>query len=245
MRAMRGIRFRRTWRAVLAMVMVGALSSGCAVLELEDAGAAATRPVLTGAAATALEALPVKGRAPKTGYEREKFGPAWADVDDNGCDTRNDILKRDLSGAELKPGARGCIVLAGLLADPYSGEDILFHRGKETSSAVQIDHVVALSDAWQKGAQQLTEQQRREFANDPLNLLAVSGPLNQQKGDADAATWLPPSHSYRCAYVARQVAVKTKHRLWVTEAERDAIAGLLEHCPGEPLPSDTALRPAA
>ncbi|MFC5996890.1 HNH endonuclease family protein [Pseudonocardia hispaniensis] len=241
MRATGGTRFRRTWRVALAILTAGALSSGCAALELLDVGA----PAPTGEAATALDTLAVKGRAPKTGYDREQFGPAWADVDNNGCDTRNDILRRDLSGAELKPAPRPCIVLAGLLADPYSGEDILFHRGKDTSAAVQIDHVVALSDAWQKGAQQLTAQQRRDLANDPLNLLAVSGRLNQQKSDSDAASWLPPNNRYRCAYVARQVAVKAKYQLWVTEAERDAIAGVLEHCPGEPLPTDATIRPVA
>jgi len=158
------------------------------------------------------------------------------DTDRNGCDTRNDILARDLTGETLKPGTHDCVVLSGTLADPYSGRTIAFQRGQDTSEAVQIDHVVALSDAWQKGAQQWTPEQRTGFANDPLNLLAVDGPLNQQKSDGDAATWLPPNRAYRCEYVARQVAVKVAYDLWMTSAERDAIVTVLNTCPGEPLP---------
>ncbi|MFC7657082.1 HNH endonuclease family protein [Pseudonocardia benzenivorans] len=133
-------------------------------------------------------------------------------------------------------------MLTGSLHDPYTGKNISFVRGQGTSEAVQIDHVVALSDAWQKGAQQLDPATRTLLGNDPLNLLAVDGPTNQSKGDGDAATWLPPTKSYRCDYVARQVAVKQKYGLWVTAAERDAIAGVLAGCPGEPLPPDSTIR---
>ncbi|MFE5337388.1 DUF1524 domain-containing protein [Isoptericola sp. NPDC056573] len=190
-----------------------------------------------GTALAALEGLPVKGRAPKTGYSRDQFGPAWADVDHNGCDTRNDVLARDLTRTVTDPDTHDCIVLSGVLADPYTATRIDFLRGQATSTAVQIDHVVALSDAWQKGAQQLDGVARRQLANDPLNLLAVDGPTNSGKGDGDAATWLPPSKTFRCQYVARQVAVKQAYALWVTQAEHDAIAGILSRCPDEPLPS--------
>ncbi len=190
-----------------------------------------------GSALAALRRLPVKGRAPRTGYSRSEFGPAWADVDRNGCDTRNDVLRRDLTAVVAKPGTRGCVVLTGVLSDPYTGETVLFVRGVGTSLAVQIDHVVALGDAWQKGAQALTLERRTEMANDPLELLAVKGAVNLQKGDGDAATWLPPRRTYRCAYVARQVAVKSKYRLWVTSAERDAMARVLSTCPRQPLPT--------
>jgi len=198
---------------------------------------AQTAPAGSGTALAALEMLPVKGRAPKTGYTRDQFGPAWADVDHNGCDTRNDILARDLTRTVTDPDTHDCIVLSGVLADPYTGTRIDFLRGQATSTAVQIDHVVALSDAWQKGAQQLDGEARRQLANDPLNLLAVDGPTNSGKGDGDAATWLPPSKAFRCQYVARQVAVKQAYALWVTKAEHDAIAGILSRCPDEPLPA--------
>ena len=181
--------------------------------------------------------LEVKGRAPRTGYDRDLFGSGWVDVNRNGCDTRNDMLARDLTGATFKAGTHDCVVLTGTLADPFSGATIAFQRGTDTSTDVQIDHVVALSDAWQKGAQGWDETTRVAFANDPLNLLAVDGPLNMQKGDGDAATWLPPNKPFRCAYVARQVAVKHRYGLWVTAAERDAMAGVLAACPAEPLPS--------
>lgn len=181
-----------------------------------------------------LNTLEIKGRAPKTGYERAKFGQRWSDdveveFGHNGCDTRNDILNRDLKNVTYKPRTRDCVVLTGTLEDPYSGEIIEFERGPE-SAKVQIDHVVALADAWVKGAQQLSEQARRNFANDPRNLLAVDGRLNQQKGAGDAATWLPPAKGFRCEYVSRQVEVKAAYRLWVTQAEYEAIDRVLSGC---------------
>lgn len=180
-----------------------------------------------------LNSLQVKGRAPKTGYSRTQFGQEWADVDRNGCDTRNDILKRDLKNISFKPKTRECVVLSGTLIDPYSGDQIDFLRGEKTSALVQIDHVVALSNAWQTGAFQMTLAARTQFANDPLNLLAVKGSLNTQKGDGDAATWLPPLKSFRCTYIARQISVKKKYGLWVTPPEKAAMIGILAKCPDQ------------
>jgi hypothetical protein len=190
-----------------------------------------------GLATALLETLPVKGRAPKTGYSREEFGQTWADVNRNGCDTRNDILKRDLISITYKPKTRDCVVLTGVLVDRYSGETINFVRGNITSMEVQIDHVVALSNAWQTGAFKLTKIERTALANDPLNLFAVKGRLNSQKSDGDAATWLPPLKSYRCAYVAQQIAVKARYSLWVTAPEKNAIAGILAKCPTQEAPN--------
>jgi hypothetical protein len=182
-----------------------------------------------------LDSLEVKGRAPKTGYERSLFGDAWTDdvtVADghNGCDTRNDILRRDLVDVVIKPGSNGCAVLSGTLNDPYTGTSFAFQRGPGSSAEVQIDHMVSLSGAWQTGAQQWDEFTRRNFANDPRNLQATLGWVNQQKGDGDAATWLPPNNAYRCSFVSRIVEVKAAYRLWVTPAERDAIARVLAGC---------------
>ncbi|WP_423734907.1 GmrSD restriction endonuclease domain-containing protein [Bifidobacterium parmae] len=201
------------------------------------APASATSTDFEGKAATeVLATLKTKGRAPKTGYARTQFGAAWADVDHNGCDTRNDILKRDMTDVTFKAGTHDCIVMTGTLADPYTGKTISFKRGNKTSSAVQIDHVVALSDAWQKGAQKLSASQRKNLANDPYNLLAVDGPSNQQKSDGDAATWLPKNKSFRCEYVARQIGVKAKYSLWVTKAERKAMTKVLATCPTQTVP---------
>ncbi|MDM7855135.1 GmrSD restriction endonuclease domain-containing protein [Cellulomonas alba] len=195
----------------------------------------------TGTALAALALLRIKGRAPMTGYTRDEFGPAWKDVDRNGCDTRDDVLARDLDDPVRRDA---CVIASGTLHDPYTGTTIDFVRGVGTSQRVQIDHVVALGDAWQKGAQQWDAARRTAFANDPLELLAVDGPTNAQKGDGDAATWLPPRKAYRCAYVARQVAVKYTYGLWVTQAEHDAIARILAACPGQPLPAGSAVPPA-
>lgn len=185
-------------------------------------------------ASVVLGKLAVKGRAPKTGYDRDLFSDGWGNI--SGCDTRNFILKRDLTLITWRSG-ESCLVATGKLVDPYTGKTIKFVRGVKTSLAVQIDHVVAVSDAWQKGAQQISSKARYSFYNDPLNLLAVDGPTNSAKGDGDAATWLPPNKSYRCAYVARQVAVKAKYKLWVTAAEKVAIQAILAKCPKQPVPS--------
>lgn len=178
----------------------------------------------------ALEGISVKGRAPKTGYSRAQFSKGWKDPDKNGCDARNDILARDLENVVYKAAKVDCVVLSGTFYDPYTGQSIEFQRGQDTSTAVQIDHVVALSDAWQKGAQQWDAQARLEFANDPLNLMASDGPTNGSKGDKDAATWLPPNKSFRCEYVSRQTQVKAKYGAWMTKAEHDSIKRLLSKC---------------
>lgn len=193
-----------------------------------------------------LSTLPIKGRAPKTGYSRAQFGPAWTDDvtvagGHNGCDTRDDILRRDLTSKTIKPGTHGCVVLSGVLRDPYTNTVIRFNRASPNN--VQIDHVVSLADAWQTGAQKLTLKVRTNFANDPLNLLAVSASINIKKGDSDAASWLPPNKAFRCSFVARQVAVKITYHLWVTRAEHDAIARVLATCPSQPLPTEKATAP--
>ena len=187
----------------------------------------------TNDALTALNKLEVKGRAPKTGYTRSQF-PHWSDPDRNGCDARNDILKRDLTDITYKEGTRDCKVIAGQLLDPFSGKVIIF---SPTKVVIDIDHVVALSNAWQTGAAYFDKSVRMQIANDPLNLLAVDSKLNRQKGDGDAATWLPPNKSFRCEYVARQVAVKAKYKLWVTEPEKVAITKILSNCVDQKLPA--------
>lgn len=171
-----------------------------------------------------LATLPVHQRSSGAGYRRQQFGEGWGEV--AGCSVREVVLARDLTHPQID----GCKVLRGVLHDPYTGRTIQFQRGPESSQAVQIDHVVALSDAWQKGAQQLSLAERQQFANDPLNLLAVDGAANQLKSNADAAEWLPQDRAFHCQYVARQIAVKKKYRLWVTEAEKTAMQGALRAC---------------
>ena len=174
-----------------------------------------------------LAKLEVKGRAPKTGYKRTEFYNGWPDID--GCNLRQRILKRDFG--ETAVTDEKCNVIAGKFYEPYTGEVMEFHTRKEISKGVQIDHVVALSDAWQKGAQYKTSEVRYQIATDPLNLIAVQAAANQQKSDGDAATWLPHNKSFRCQYVARQISVKFKYELWVTEAEKNAMSQILAGCP--------------
>ncbi len=177
-----------------------------------------------------LEKLEIKGRAPKTGYSREEFYKTWPTIE--GCSLRQRIIKREL-GETAKLDADQCTVLAGEFIEPYTGQNLIFYEKADLSKGVQIDHVVALSDAWQKGAQYKTAEERYALATDPLNLLAVDSSANQQKSDGDAATWLPKNKAFRCQYVARQVSVKYKYGLWVTQAEHDAIARVLTACPNE------------
>ena len=167
-------------------------------------------------------------------YDRQAFGQRWADTDHNGCDTRNDILARDLARPTFKPGTRDCVVLTGTLAEPYTGTTIQFQRGDKSSALVQIDHVVALADAWRSGAWQWDAQRRQEFANDPENLLAVDGAANEDKSASSADQWLPPNVAFRCDYVKRQIAVKYAYGLSVTQAEQDAMATQLTTCSDDP-----------
>lgn len=223
--------------AAAAVLVIGVAGlTGCKDMTTGSAGPEGTSGTGGGgggAALKAAEALTVKGRAPKTGYSRERFGTAWADTDSNGCGTRDDILKRDLDQVKYTDGS--CKVSYGVLKDdPYSGKDITYERGR---SQIDIDHVVALSDAWQKGAKYWDGRKRIALANDPLNLIAVDASTNRSKGDGDAATWLPPNTGYRCTYVAAQVAVKKKYELWVSAAEKSAMEKTLKTCPDQKLPS--------
>ena len=192
-------------------------------LEQSEAGSLLAKDVL--------ENLAVKDKYTEQKYYRKAFYDSWG-MAANGCNTREAILARDLKDIEYKPDS--CKVESGVLDDPYTGKQIHFTRGQDTSSAVQIDHVVALSNAWSSGAALLTKEQRYEVSQDPLNLLAVDGPANQEKSDQAADTWLPSNEAFRCQYVARQISVKYKYKLWVTPAEKLAMQKVLANCPDEP-----------
>jgi len=182
----------------------------------------------------AAQALVERGRSASTNYSRDAFGSAWKDVDRNGCDTRNDILGRDFTTVIFKAGTNDCKVIGGTWTDPYSNESYTFTK---QPSEAQIDHVVALSNAWQMGADLWTEERRTKFANDPLNLIVTVASLNREKSDSNAASWLPPYKPGRCDFIARQVAVKTKWQLFVTSSEKVAMLGIL----GKPECSQTLL----
>lgn len=203
----------------------------------DTTGTAADAPHDSALAALAL--LAVKGRAPMTGYDRDRFGQAWLDADRNGCDTRNDVLAAYLTVVVSE--ANGCVVSTGKYADPYTGTDIDYVRGD--GYLIDIDHVVALGNAWATGAATWDIKKRAALANDPLNLLPADAGANRQKGAGDAATWLPPNKPFRCEYVARQVAVKQKYGLWVTPPEKQAMTRILQGCDDQSLPEDTSAAP--
>jgi hypothetical protein len=232
---------RRRGAVLLAVSIVlptatGAAAASSAPVPQQVVGSSSPAVAAAPLAADVLTGLLVKGRAPKTGYKRAPYGEGWTDEDGDGCSTREEILQRDLTKKTYRRSGRCSVIATGTLADPYTGRVLAFRRGTATSSLVQIDHVVALMDSWQTGGQRLTAQRREAFANDPLNLLAVEGKVNQAKGASDAASWLPPAKGYRCTYVSRQVAVKAKYGLWVTPAEKAAVARILSGCRGQRLP---------
>lgn len=228
----------RWGRPLGAIVTAGALLFG-GFSAAPPVEAASPKPSVS--ASSVLSTLPVKGKAAKTGYSRAKFGNGWKDPDRNGCDARNDILKRDLTKDRFKPGTRNCVVVSGTLKDPYTGKTIKHVRG---GNKVDIDHVVALGQAWVSGAQKLSTAQRTAFANDPLNLRAVDASANRAKGDREASAWLPKNKAFRCTYVATQIAVKKKYALSVTSAEKAAMKRVLATCPGQKAVKVTAIKPA-
>jgi hypothetical protein len=213
----RRVRTYSRYRDGLAIVIVVAVAVGVGWLYLRDEARQQNE----------------SGPSPTATPSYDRFGEPWSDdvnveLGHNGCNTRDDILRRDLIDLRVRPGT--CFAQSGVLHDPYTGATIDFVRGPGSSSAVQIDHVVALADAWYKGARLWDEQRRRDFANDPRNLLAVAGQVNFDKAFRDAASWLPPNTGFRCAFVARQVEVKTDYQLWVSGKEKDAMRGVLRDC---------------
>jgi hypothetical protein len=227
------MKFRRRRLAVVLMTVISLAIILHQAVNLSEISSSATRDVLPPKAETALrvlEQLSVKDKMLKIDYNRMRFGNGW--TSNKGCDTRNIILNRDLNKVVI---GENCVVQSGILNDPYTGQIIYFTRGSNTSSKIQIDHVVALNNAWQTGAYQFGYEKRIELTNDPLNLLAVNGAANQQKSDSDASEWLPTNKPFRCQYVARQITIKQKYNLWVTRLEKQAINKVLQTCPSQTL----------
>jgi len=236
----------RTSRAGLLVLSVLLALTGC-TFEWELEGPA--QPTLTSvgqgdvpagtldpsAASAALAGLAVAEKTSLEGYERGcgegescVFGPAWADVDRNGCDQRNDVLHRDLTEVQVRDGTQGCVVIAGVLDDPYTGAVLPFV--KADAALVPIDHVVPLAAAWVQGAAEWAPEQRALFANDVANLIATTRAENSAKGDATADEWVPPDPTYGCSYATVVVTVKHTYALAVTPEEAAALEGLLATC---------------
>jgi hypothetical protein len=164
----------------------------------------------------------------QAGYRRDRFGVAWTDDTTdtwghNGCKTREDILRRDLRGIEYRAGTNDCVVLTGILQEPYAPKFVEFSKARPLE--VQIDHVMPLSYDWKQGASGWTLERRKQIANDPLNLLAVDGPLNQAKSDSGPADWMPPNAAVRCAYSVRFAQVSRRYRLPVRPQDKTTMLG--------------------
>lgn len=190
---------------------------------------------------TMLDHVPTVATRPNpAGYERDcgrghgcVFGPAWTDDHHgtgghNGCDTRNDILAKQLTEVVFRPGSKQCVVTSGVLRDPYTGA--LIHFTKADASAVQIDHIFPLSLAWDMGANNWSKERRVDFANDQENLLAVDGPTNMSKGDSGPAEWLPINARYRCTYVKRFLELALGYQLPITRADAASVRVTATHC---------------
>jgi len=222
------IRARAILRSLGLAARVVALLAVTAAAPQSSPASTTVIPKWVTTAKTRLATLEVKAISSRPPYSRKRFGRAWKDVDGNGCDTRNDVLRRDLRDEVFKPGSN-CIIDRGRLKDSYTGNVIQFRRTKP--STVQIDHVVALKAAWRTGAAAWTDARRLRYANDPVVLVSVDGPTNQAKSDKDASQWLPPRIGYRCRFVAKQITIKAKYALAVTAAERATMTALLTACP--------------
>lgn len=182
----------------------------------------------------------VGDRVKHPGYDREcgtgrgcVFGPAWSDDVDvkfghNGCDTRNDVLRDRASEFAVKSGTGGCVIASGVVEDFYTGERMEFVRGP--GNRVQIDHVVPLAAAWDLGANDWSQQQRVNFANDPANLVIATGSLNASKSDQTPGEWLPANQRAACSYVERYKAVASSYGIAVTVDDRNAIDQASERC---------------
>jgi hypothetical protein len=176
----------------------------------------------------ALDAIPGTDDGELARYDRDQFGPSWSDIDHNGCDQRNDTLTRDLTDVTYREGTHNCVVITGVLNDPFTGKVIVF--AKAEASKVQIDHMVPLSWAWKNGASTWTDAERLALANDPANLTAVSGSANASKSDKGPSEWLPVNESYRCAYVTKFVHIVDSYELTIGEKDRMAARRLLAAC---------------
>jgi Protein of unknown function (DUF1524) len=218
-------------RRTVSAVAVVALTLGCSVDRPIAAGTPSEHPSTNergdpGVADAREELADLRVSAPggDAGYARDRFGQRWADTDHNGCDTRNDILGRDLDDV-TKRGR--CVVVGGRLDDPYTGRNMTFIKAE--AAQVQIDHIYPLALSWRMGAADWSEDRRTDFANDRDNLLAVWGRPNGQKGDSGPAEWRP-RRAYQCTYAIKFVDVAAEYDLSITGADHDALEVMLDRC---------------
>lgn len=235
-----GARMRR-WQGLLTAAGIGlVMLAGCMAGIPADVAPAPGSPSRTELEQLLGRVRVVAQRPQPPGYDRGcragqgcVFGPAWSDATTaadghDGCDTRNNVLAQQLSSVTRRPGS-SCVVIAGTLADPYTSKRIDFR--KADGGAIQIDHVYPLAAAWDFGASAWPLERRMRFANDTqLNLLAVSGPVNQEKRDLTPAQWLPPARAYHCFYAGKYLTVAVEYQLPVAQADFDALHRVSRTC---------------
>lgn len=232
-------RSTQAWLAVVAALSV--LVAYQVVSESRDSDRAfvaqADIPTVAAGSDVLAGILVLPNRIRSGDYRRDAFGDAWDDDNDapggrNGCDTRNDILERDLvekTYTDIKRCPQA--VATGTLRDPYTNAVIAFTRGNQVGASVQIDHLVPLAFAWDMGARDWTEATRLRFANDPANLLAVDGPTNQDKGDSEPAAWMPPNAAFHCQYAVQFAEVLRGYALSIDEASAAVLREGAASCP--------------
>ncbi|HZQ30664.1 MAG TPA: HNH endonuclease family protein [Mycobacterium sp.] len=233
---------RRTWiwlAAAVVVALVVAFQAGTTAWRHRSEAFTAQADIPTLAPGSDVLAgvavIPVRVRG--YDYRRAAFGDPWTDDNDaplgrNGCDTRDDILDRDLVD-KTYVSIKRCphAVATGILHDPYTNDTIAFTRGEKTGASVQIDHIVPLAYAWDEGARNWTDELRVRFANDPANLLAVQGQANQDKGDQGPSTWMPPNHAFWCQYSVQFADVLRGYGLPVDQASADVLRQAASTCP--------------
>ncbi len=230
---------RRAWWLIAAVVLavVIAIQVGIASHRTPQFIASADVPTVAPGVDVLAGVFEIPGRIHENDYRRAAFGESWTDENSapgghNGCDTRNDILDRDLIEKTYVAISRcPTAVATGVLYDPYTNAVVHFTRGEQVGAAVQIDHLVPLALAWDLGARNWTDEMRTRFANDPANLIAVSGGANQDKGDGEPARWMPPNTSFWCQYAMQFIAVLRGYGLPVDAPSAIVLRGATKTCP--------------
>jgi hypothetical protein len=223
--------------AVLAVVVAYQTLGFSAARQVGEVAALADVPTVQPGADVLAGIVVLPLRAHRYDYRRPAFGDAWDDNNDaplghNGCDTRDDILNRDLVD-KTYVWIKRCpdAVATGTLHDPYTNATIAFQRGAKVGESVQIDHIVPLAYAWDMGAYGWPDPERLRFANDPANLLAVDGQANQDKGDLPPGQWMPPNKAFACQYGMQFITVLRGYQLPVDQASSDVLRAAAATCP--------------
>lgn len=209
---------------VIAVFLLGRFTHTDLLGMARDGSDAISRTLggLTGGGPADLKDLRVAEAGSMHGYRPSKFPDD--DSDANGCDTRDDVLARDL-GDVHRDGS--CTVTSGTLRDPYTGRTVRYRR--DHPGTVRVEHVVPLPVAWRSGASDWDQAERTRFANDADTLVAVAARTARDRGERPPDRWRP-ARRYQCAFAQRYVTVAHDYDLTVTKAQHDALDTMLGGC---------------